>query len=126
VNGEKFLGSTLPAHIPRGATLGIGISLQNTGNTTWTPEGGYELSVLDDPCSVLGGANRIAMQAGTVAAPWTQTQFLAYIQASDVVESCTVRLQLVEDVGGAFGTAFEINTNIVELRNSAGDWEVYQ
>jgi len=126
VNGEKFLGSTLPAHIPRGAALGIGISLQNTGNTTWTPEGGYALSVLDDPCSVLGGANRIEMQAGAVAAPGEPTQFLAYIQAPDVVESCAVRLQLVEDVEGAFGAAFEISTEIVEARNSAGDWEVYQ
>jgi len=121
------IGDSLPAKIQVGASFGFGVTVKNTGNTTWTAPGGYLFGVVSDPCGVLP-TNRFPVREGDAVAPNETYQFLLSLTAPPNPGLCSITLRMYQDSGaGLFGDLISENLNVVPSpANAARDWTIYQ
>lgn len=125
-NGAVAMSSTMPPKIPPGSKIGIGISFLNSGNTTWSAEGNYSLSVIEDACSILGGpGTRIPIEPGILVTKNLPYQFLTTITAPISTGSCSVKVRMAEQGLGAFGDTMTLSTSIESPPNSTRSWDEY-
>jgi hypothetical protein len=99
--------------------------MRNIGNTTWTTPDCYALGVLDDPCGLFGGAQRIPPPPDGVG-PDEAEPFIAYVTAPTTPMVCTARLRMVREFVEWFGPEFEVSVTVAPPPNSAQDWRLYE
>jgi len=125
INGAQYLGTTAPASVPVGTTLGIGMTLRNTGNTVWDPAQGYSLAVTSDSCSLFGGQTTVPLTASPSILPGENTQLVAYIHLPPAPEACSAQLTMTQN-GNSFGEPVTINIIAREPINPVHDWALYE
>ncbi len=141
-NGAQLMRTTLPSRLNSDESVGIGVTMRNTGNTTWIssadagaiqdtitemPPPTYSLGVLQDGCLLMGGMSLVPVPA--TDGPNQNCQFVFFIHAPAASQNCTLRMQMVETHDGTFklfGEAFELNANVGPAINAAVDWAVYE
>jgi len=98
--------------------------MNNTGNTTWTQAGGYELIVVADPCSMFTAATFPLGPSDNIA-PGTFFDFSPSIQAPAAPTSCTVQMQMWQS-GVTFGAVYSETVEIISGINAVKHWADYE
>ncbi len=105
-------------------TLMIEFVFRNNGNTTWS-DPDYRLSVLSDPCGLLGVPS-IPLVPGVQIPPSANCGFLTTISVPAVETTCTLELQM-EHVGDAlFGGTLSQTIYVKIPSNAARNWSLYE
>jgi len=88
------------------------------------PENPLDLTTY--PIGSLAGVAVFGTRVLTVDMSGVLNTSMPAIRQAHELGSCSVQLQMVEDVEGAFGAQFNLATQITETRNSVQDWEAYR
>jgi len=128
INNSASAGSSLPAKLPPGANIGIGITMRNLGSTIWSsvPEGRYSLSIQEDPCGIFSGLGSLAILSDQTVMPNLIYQFLAHITAPQTLGPCEVSLQMYQAQTGAFGEIVHLAFEVAPEPNATRYWENYE
>jgi hypothetical protein len=70
-----FVSQGLPASMTAGQQNYVSVTMQNTGNTTWTAAGGYRLGSQNPQGNQTWGMNRVNLDPGDSIAPGQQKTF---------------------------------------------------
>ena len=120
-----FVSTTIPARLPLGASIGVGVTYHNTGNTYWSSEDNDVLAVLDDGCPLFGSGT-FDLAPDSRIAPGEYYQFVMPITAPSTEGSCEVTLQMAKHYVAVFGQSFTRTVIIAPPPNAAYDWTEYQ
>ena len=115
---------SLPSQIIVSTAGNFGLRMNNTGNTTWTQAGGYELIVVADPCSMFTAATFPLGPSDNIA-PGTFFDFSPSIQAPAAPTSCTVQMQMWQS-GVTFGAVYSETVEIISGINAVKHWADYE
>jgi len=119
----RFLSNSIPLTLPPGASVGVGITLQNSGNTYWLP-GQDTLIGSSSPCVFFTGGPA-EIRDDDIAAPNTQYQFLMQVTAPPSPGTCDLTLQMSE-LGLPFGPTLHLTITAEVPPNAAEGWELYE
>ncbi len=136
------MSTSLPSSLPPNQIIGIGVSVRNTGNTTWFPsdnDGSFDtaaraggspqvsLGVIEDACSVMGGISIVPMPAGDVTQhDW---QFIFFVHTPTASQTCTLKLRMVELRGPGFtifGDPIDLVFSVEPPSNATSNWAEYE
>jgi RHS repeat-associated protein len=92
-----------------GEYMQVQITMQNTGNTTWTDAGGYRLGSQNPQDNTTWGTNRIYLPAGVSVAPGQSYTFSATLQAPGTSGSYPFQWRMVREGVAWFG---QLTTNV--------------
>ena len=128
VDNSAFAGSSLPAKLPPGAMIGIGITLRNSGTTIWSavPGAGYSLKILDDPCGIFGGVATLSILANATVPTNQNYQFVSQITAPQSIGPCTATTQMNQDQAGTFGEVVHLSFVVAPPPNEVKDWTIFE
>jgi uncharacterized repeat protein (TIGR01451 family) len=62
-NDASFVSQTVPATMVPGQTYNVSITMRNTGASTWTPDGDYQLASENPPDNQRWGVNRVNLNS---------------------------------------------------------------
>jgi RHS repeat-associated protein len=109
VNGAKFISQSAPPSIVApGQSYPVTVTLQNTGNTTWTTSNSYALASQNPQNNSSWGMSRVALPNDV--APGANVTFSFNATAPAAMGTYNFQWQMVQDGGvGAFG---DTTTNV--------------
>ncbi len=125
VNDAVFVSHTIPPRIRSGTGFGVGITVKNTGNTTWTADQLFALAVTEDGCSLFG-SSRMELAPEVAIGPNQPYQFIAQINTPAQAGLCSVRLRPVEGSTNFFGEELVLPIEVFIPANGAQDWSAYE
>ena len=102
-NGSAFVAHDVPLTLTAGQTRAISVTLRNSGTTTWSTAGNYQLASQNAPNNVNWSLNRVALPA-TVPPGGTVT-FTFSITAPATAGTYNLQWQMVQNGVGLFGDA---------------------
>ncbi|MBI1783922.1 hypothetical protein HYR69_02145 [Candidatus Sumerlaeota bacterium] len=109
--------NTIPTQIPKSHPLPVTITMQNTGNTTWSAAGGYDLFVTSDPCG-LSPSPSLSIAPAINVLPGQQYIFSVTLNGPASGGPCTINLQMRHGAG-TFGDVVSQTLNVVDPINDA-------
>lgn len=125
-DNAEFVSSTLPPTLRPLRTIGVGITMRNTGNLQWTGPEGYLLQVEDAVCDAdISSPHEILGEA--IVVPNSNYQFLAQIAAPES-GSCTIRV-MMKGPSGTFGSEGTLSFDVAEPTpgpNASQFWALYE
>ncbi len=117
-NDAILITNTIPANIPQSHPVPAQITMQNTGNTTWTPGGNFTLTVIDDSLCDLVSPTQYTLGPGASIPPGGQVTFDILLNGPASLGGCTIQLQMAES-GVPFGTLVTSNPTIIAPVNNS-------
>jgi len=124
-NDAALLNHNLPGELHAGTQFIAGVTMRNTGNTTWSIDSGYYLYLVSDSCGIFP-VSLFGMDFGVAVAPGDQFLFYLPIQVPQSLGSCTIQLQMGQAGVAYFGQQFQVNANIVPTPNAVNGWSDYE
>ncbi|MBI5534382.1 MAG: hypothetical protein HY898_16785 [Deltaproteobacteria bacterium] len=102
-NNAAFVSQNVPATVQAGAQFAADITLQNTGDTTWTQASGYYLGSQNPQDNMTWGTNRFAMNPADSIAPGASYAFHATLTAPSQPGDYAFQWQVLQDGVEWFG-----------------------
>ena len=117
VNDATFISQNVPNIMMPGQTYMVSVTMQNTGNTTWTSGNLYRLGSQNPQDNTTWGLLRVELPAGPVA-PGATATFSFSVTAPSTVGTYNFQWRMVEDLVEWFG-AFSTNVAVKDGVNDA-------
>ena len=95
INSATFVAQTVPAEMIAGQTYNIAVTMRNTGTTTWTPAGLYNLGSQDPEDNVIWSINRVPVPQAI--APGATVTFNFSAKAPPTARKSNFRWRMVQD-----------------------------
>lgn len=119
-NDSAYVSGGAPVSMVAGQSYPVTVSMQNTGTTTWTRAGGYNLGVnLPTRDSTVFGVNRLYLNAGDSIAPGATGTYSGTLVAP-AAGSYLLQFQTVQDGIQWYGSTGPIQTITVTGVPSSG------
>lgn len=110
-----------------GATIIIGVEMNNISQLSWTSAQGYSLAVTSDPSALFQGATRLPMPGpGAVVAPGFFGLFIGTIQAPGAPGVYAAQVRMIQENVAFFGETATLTLNVLTPPNAASGWEIYE
>ena len=106
----------VPSTMAAGSSATVTVWMQNTGTTTWTSAGGYELGSQRPQDNVTWGLSRVALPSEV--APNATVDFTFTITAPATVKGHNFRWRMIRGTDGWFGDKTELRAITVEADES--------
>ena len=117
VNNAVFVSQNVPSTMTPGQSVSISVTMQNAGNTTWTPERQYRLGAQNPQDNATWGAARVELP--NAVAPGETVTFNFNVTAPATVGTYNLQWQMVEEFVEWFGGA-STNVAVRDGVNNAG------
>ncbi len=124
VNSAAPISQTIPPRLVPSESMGVGVTFQNLGNTTWCGESSFTLNVVDDTCSMTG-LTAIPVQKGEIVTSGQRYQFIFQVTAPPIETRCFLVFAMA-DGNTQFGGTLTSVIDIILPVNSALDWAAYE
>ncbi len=121
----EFFEATLPPTLQTGKSLVFDATFKNAGTTAWYAGSGHALGVIDDSCSLLGGATRLEIPAGETVLPGEVFEFQVVATAPAAPASCSLQVQMVRGDDSPFGDSAILSLEVLEPPNATLNWTLY-
>ncbi len=97
LNNASLVSHTIPSEIPKSYPIPISITLHNSGQSIWRCEGGYSLTVADDPCN-LAELDALPVDPDDMVMPGENYTFTGTLRGpySSSGESCSISFRMKE------------------------------
>jgi hypothetical protein len=102
-NDAAFVSQSVPTTMAAGGRYIVSVTMNNTGSTTWTPEGSYMLGVQNPQNSPVWSVKRAAMPAGTRVAPGQSHTFTFRVFAPATPGTYNFQWKMLQDDVEWFG-----------------------
>ena len=102
-NGAAFVAQTVPATVQTGESFSVDVTMQNTGDTAWTPGSGHYLGSQNPQDNTTWGTNRIAMAPSDSVNPGQSYVFHANLTAPAQPGDYDFQWQMLQDAVAWFG-----------------------
>ena len=106
----------VPSTMAAGSSATVTVRMQNTGTTTWTSAGGYELGSQRPQDNVTWGLSRVSLPSDV--APNATVDFTFAITAPATVQAHNFRWRMIRGADGWFGDKTELRAITVEADES--------
>ncbi len=106
----------VPSTMAAGSSATVTVRMQNTGTTTWTSAGGYELGSQRPQDNVTWGLSRVSLPSDV--APNATVDFTLAITAPATVQAHNFRWRMIRGTDGWFGDKTELRAITVEADES--------
>lgn len=107
----------IPSTVKAGWTIPVGVTMENTGNTTWTSSEGYKLGSQNPQDNTIWGFNRVNLGDNTVAPGKTHT-FNFSVTAPTAPGTYNFQFKMLKEGVEWFGTSTENRSITVESADS--------
>jgi len=110
-----------------GSTIGVGITLRNLGNTTWSSDSadGYFLAITRDDCSIFEDT-LVPLRESDTDIPLMNYQFVTFLHLPPTPGSCTFAVQMFHVPDRFFGPEVTFTIDVFVPPNSVTAWELYE
>jgi hypothetical protein len=103
LNNAVFVSQNVPAQALPGAQINVDVTMQNTGDTTWTIAGGYFLGSQTPMDNTVWGTNRMTLDQSASIAPGANATFHAVLTAPSQPGDYGFQWQVLQDAIEWFG-----------------------
>jgi len=124
VNNAVMISNTIPSAMAPEQSLGVGITVQNTGTTAWFEGSGHALAVVGTPCMIAPALT--AIPPDVVVMPGKSYSFNPWIAAPTDLGPCEIDFQMTETGVEFFGGTLDESVTVEIPANPVRDWSVYE
>ena len=103
VNDAVFVSQSVPSTMTPGQPVAVSVTMQNTGNTTWTPGGQYRLGAQNPEDNTTWGTARVELPNSVT--PGETVTFNFSVTAPATIGTYNFQWQMVEEFVEWFGAA---------------------
>jgi hypothetical protein len=122
-NDASFVGQSVPATIPPGATRTVSVTMKNDGSTTWTQAGGYKLGTQNPRDNTLWtGGTRVRLSQSDAIKPGQSKTFTFDITAPNTPGTYDFQWRMVHEGVewfGDFSQNLKIKVETPQLENAS-------
>jgi predicted MPP superfamily phosphohydrolase len=104
VNNAAYVSQEVPMLIP-GDQITVSVTMKNTGNTTWSKEGGFYLGSQRPADNTIWGLNRVSLDDGELVEPYQEKTFTFDIQVPLEEGTYIFQWQMIEEGVEWFGSS---------------------
>ena len=112
-NDAAFVSQTVPATMTPGQTYSVNVTMRNTGTSTWTPDGDYQLGAENLPDNTRWGMSRVNLNA--IVRPGEDATF-SFMVTAPAAGSHSFQWRMVQQNVQRFG-ALTTNVNVQTVNN---------